>query len=76
LATPEPFEHLLAGAVWNVNALRDAVRSYVLAGLADPNATLVLDDTQAIKKEAKRVGVAAQHCGLTGQTRTVSAWGC
>jgi SRSO17 transposase len=51
LATPEPFEHLLADAVWDVDALRDAIRSYVLDGLADPDATPVLDDTQAIKKD-------------------------
>jgi SRSO17 transposase len=67
LATPQPFEHLLYGAAWDVDALRDAVRSYVLDGLADPEAVLVLDDTQAIKKGDKSVGVAPQHCGLTGQ---------
>jgi FOG: Transposase len=69
LATPKPFEHLLDGAAWDVDALRDAVRSYVLDGLADPDATLVLDDTQAIKKGDKSVGVAPQYCGLTGDTR-------
>ena len=41
---------------------------YVLSGLADPDAALVLDDTQAIKKGTHSVGVATQHCGLTGQT--------
>src|SRR6266581_3082473 len=41
LATPAPFEHLLAGAAWDVDALRDQVRSYVLGGLADPGACLV-----------------------------------
>jgi DDE superfamily endonuclease len=48
--------------------LRDFVRSYVLKGLSDPDGVLVLDDTQAIKKGTKSVGVAPQHCGLTGQT--------
>src|SRR6266487_3525084 len=69
LATPEPFEHLLAGAVWDVDALRDTVRSYVLGGLGDPDAALVLDDTQAIKRGNKSVGVAPQHCGATGDTQ-------
>lgn len=32
----------------------------------DPEATLVLDDTQVIKKGDKSVGVAFQHCGTTG----------
>jgi SRSO17 transposase len=68
LATPQPFEHLLNGARWDADMLRDAVRSYVAGGLADPGAALVLDDTQVIKKGVKSVGVAPQHCGLTGQT--------
>jgi SRSO17 transposase len=68
LPTPQPFEHLLNGARWDADLLRDAVRSYVVGGLADPGAALVLDDTQVIKKGVKSVGVAPQHCGLTGQT--------
>jgi SRSO17 transposase len=68
LATPQPFEHLLGGAKWDADALRDFVRGYVLGGLSDPGGVLVLDDTQVIKKGDKSVGVASQHCGLTGQT--------
>jgi SRSO17 transposase len=67
LATPRPFEHLLDGAVWDADVLRDQVRDYVVAGLGATNATLVADDTQAIKKGTKSVGVAPQHCGLTNQ---------
>jgi len=63
LATPRPFEHLLDGAVWDTDALRDQVRDYVVAGLGSADAAVIADDTQAIKK-----GVAPQHCGLTGQT--------
>ncbi len=68
LATPQPLEHLLGGARWDADVLRDAVRGYVLRGLADAGGALVLDDTQVIKKGTKSVGVAPQHCGLTGQT--------
>jgi SRSO17 transposase len=68
LATPQPFEHLLGGAKWNADVLRDVIRGYVLQGLADPGAALILDDTQVIKQGVKSVGVAPQHCGLTGQT--------
>jgi SRSO17 transposase len=68
LATPQPLEHLLGGARWDADVLRDAVRGYVLRGLGDPGGALVLDDTQVIKKGVKSVGVAPQHCGLTGQT--------
>src|SRR6185369_8946386 len=61
-------ELLLNGAVWDADVLRDEVRSYVLAHLGDADAALVLDDTQVLKKGVKSVGVAPQHCGLTGQT--------
>jgi len=67
LATPQPFEHLLGGAKWDADALRDFVRGYVLSGLSDSDGALVLDDTQVVKKGDKSVGVARQHCGLTGQ---------
>jgi SRSO17 transposase len=46
LATPRPFEHLLDGAVWDADALRNQVRDYVVAGLGSTNAILVSDDTQ------------------------------
>jgi SRSO17 transposase len=67
LSTPQAFEHLLNGAKWSADELRDQLRGYVLAGLADPGGALVLDDTQAIKKGSRSVGVAPQHCGATGQ---------
>lgn len=67
LPTPQAFEHLLNGAKWSADELRDQLRGYVLGGLADPGGALVLDDTQAIKKGVKSVGVAPQHCGATGQ---------
>jgi SRSO17 transposase len=67
-ATPRPFEHLLDGAVWDVELLRDAVRSYVVEHLGSDQAALVADDTAVIKKGDRSVGVAPQYCGLTGQT--------
>jgi DDE superfamily endonuclease len=66
--TPRPFEHLLDGAVWDADAPRDHVRDYVVAGLGSADAAVVADDTQAIKKGDKGVGVAPRHRGLTGQT--------
>lgn len=67
LPTPRPFEHLLDGAVWDADVLRDQVRDYVVTGLGATDAVLIADDTQAIKKGNKSVGVAPQHCGLTNQ---------
>jgi SRSO17 transposase len=68
LPNPKRFQHLLNEASWDADRLRDWLRGYVLTGLADPDGALVLDDTQAIKKGTHSVGVAPQHCGLTGQT--------
>jgi SRSO17 transposase len=59
-------ELLLNGAVWDADVLRDEVRSYVVEHLGDADAALVLDDTQVVKKGVKSVGVAPQHCGMSG----------
>jgi SRSO17 transposase len=52
---------LLNGSVWDAGVLRDAVRDYVVEHLGDPQASLVIDDTQAQKKGTRSVGVAFQH---------------
>ncbi|WP_307827548.1 IS701 family transposase [Planomonospora sp. ID82291] len=65
--TAHRFEHLLDRAKWDVNALRDEVRSYVIAHLGRADGVLIADDTSAIKKGQMSVGVADQYCGLTGQ---------
>ncbi|MFF3877275.1 transposase, partial [Streptomyces sp. NPDC001978] len=67
--TADRMQWLLNGSVWSADALRDAVRDYVVAGLGDQEAVLVLDDTQVQKKGTKSVGVAFQHCGLSGDVR-------
>jgi hypothetical protein len=64
-------EWLLNGAKWHADALRDRVREYVVATLGAEDGVLIADDTQVIKKGAKSVGVAQQHCGATGRPRTV-----
>jgi hypothetical protein len=56
LPTPQALEHLLNGAKWIADELRDQIRGYVLAGLSDPDGALVLDGTQAIKKEPTASG--------------------
>ncbi|MDJ0375388.1 hypothetical protein QMK19_38820 [Streptomyces sp. H10-C2] len=40
-------------SVWDAGVLRDAVRDYVVGHLGDPEASLVIDDTQAQKKGAE-----------------------
>ncbi|MEU0481187.1 transposase [Streptosporangium sp. NPDC006013] len=65
--TANRIEWLLSRAPWDADALRDAVRAYVIEHLGLPDGVLIADDTQAIKKGDKSVGVARQYCGLTGQ---------
>src|SRR6266545_720472 len=40
-ATPDGLQHLLAGAVWDHDAVRDDVRDYLVDHLGDPAAVLV-----------------------------------
>ncbi|MFJ2478255.1 IS701 family transposase [Streptomyces sp. NPDC087659] len=68
-ATADRMQWLLNGSVWDADLLRDTVRDYVVEHLGDADASLVIDDTQAQKKGTKSVGVAFQHCGLTGDVR-------
>lgn len=67
--SPRSFQHLLSGAKWDADVLRDQVSALVVGGLGDPGAVLVIDDTQVLKKGDKSVGVAPAYYGLTGDTR-------
>jgi SRSO17 transposase len=49
-ATPDGLQHLLAGAVWDHDAVRDDVRGYLVEHLAGPGAVLVVDETGDLKK--------------------------
>jgi SRSO17 transposase len=43
-------QHLLNGAVWDADAVRDDLRGYVVEHLGDPDAVLVVDETGDLKK--------------------------
>ncbi|MFF8092544.1 transposase [Streptomyces sp. NPDC016675] len=47
-----------------------ADRNHVITHGGEADASLVIDDTQAQKKDTKSVGVAFQHCGLTCDVRS------
>lgn len=61
--TPDGMQRLLNQAGWDVDAVRDELRSYVAERLGDPRAVLVVDETGFGKKGAKSVGVARQRPG-------------
>jgi SRSO17 transposase len=60
-------QHLLAGAVWDHDAVRDDIRDYLLEHLADPAGVLVVDETGDLKKGRHTVGVARQYTGTAGK---------
>jgi SRSO17 transposase len=74
LDNPRGFERLLNHARWDVERLRASVRDLAAEHLGGPEAVLIFDDTSAIKKGVKSVGVAPQYCGLTGQVENCQAW--
>lgn len=65
--TPYRIQHLLGRAVWEVDAVRDDLRQYVVEHLADPEAILVVDETGFLKKGRHSAGVARQYSGTAGR---------
>jgi SRSO17 transposase len=66
-ATPDGLQHLLAGAVWDHDGVRDDVRDYLVEHLGDPAGVLVVDETGDLKKGTRTVGVARQYTGTAGK---------
>jgi len=66
-ATPGGMQHLLAGARWDADAVRDDLRGYVVQHLGDPGAVLVVDETGDLKKGTRTAGVQRQYTGTAGR---------
>ena len=64
---PDAMQRLLRTAVWDAEAVRDDVRDLVVAGLAHPDAVLVVDETGDLKKGVHSVGVQRQYTGTAGR---------
>src|ERR1700683_2878843 len=65
--TPDRMQRLLYGAVWNADAARDIVRTYVAERLGAPEGLFVLDETGFLKKGNQSVGVKRQYSGTAGK---------
>jgi hypothetical protein len=65
--SPDGLQHLLAGAVWDHDGVRDDVRDWLLEHLGDPAAVLVVDETGDLKKGTSTVGVQRQYTGTAGK---------
>jgi SRSO17 transposase len=65
-STPDGMQHLLSRAKWDADAVRDALRGYVVEHLHDERAVLVVDETGDVKKGVGTVGVQRQYTGTAG----------
>lgn len=64
--TPYAFQHLLNGAQWDEEALRDDVLTYAREQLGE-GGILAVDETGFLKKGDKSAGVARQYTGTAGR---------
>ncbi|KPI25471.1 hypothetical protein OV320_6946 [Actinobacteria bacterium OV320] len=74
-ATLHRIQVVLGEASWSADALLAEIQAYVARELGDRDATLVLDDTQVIKKGDEGVGGAYQHCRAIGDVRNCQVMG-
>lgn len=65
--SPDGMQRLLRWADWDIDAVRDEVRDYVIEHLGDPSGVLIIDDTGFLKKGVKSAGVARQYSGTAGR---------
>jgi SRSO17 transposase len=62
-------QRLLSAAVWDADAVRDDLRTYVVDHLGDQSSgVLIVDDTGFVKKGDQSCGVARQDTGTVGDT--------
>jgi SRSO17 transposase len=66
-AHPRGIERLLDEAAWDVDAVRDELRPYVVDQLGQPSGVLIVDETGFLKKGTKSAGVARQYSGTAGR---------
>jgi SRSO17 transposase len=64
---PDRLQGFLAKAAWDADELRDRVREYAVAALADEDAVLIADETGDLKKGTKSAGVQRQYTGTAGR---------
>jgi SRSO17 transposase len=64
---PQGVQRLLNAADWDVEAVRDDLRSYVTEHLGHAAGVLIVDETGFLKKGTKSVGVQRQYSGTAGR---------
>src|SRR5262245_10205082 len=65
---PQGVQRLFTDAGWDAEAVREALRAYVVEQLGDATTgVLVVDETGFLKKGTKSAGVARQYSGTAGR---------
>lgn len=64
---PQGMQRLLNAAGWDVNAVRNDLRAYVVEHLGAPDGVLIVDESGFLKKGTKSVGVQRQYSGTAGR---------
>lgn len=65
--TPYGLQHLLRRALWDPDAVRNELRTYLIKHFGEANAVLVIDETGFLKKGRHSAGVARQYSGTAGR---------
>ena len=65
-ARPYRLQHLLSGAVWDEDAVRDHVRDFIARHLGT-GGVLIFDETGDLKKGEATAGVGRQYTGTAGR---------
>src|SRR5438105_2862602 len=68
-ATPYGMQRLLSGAVWDVDGVRDEIRTFALQHLGSRHLIAAIDETGFLKRGKHSAGVARQYYGQTGDLR-------
>ena len=65
--TPYAFQHVLGRANWDVEGMRDELRSYVYEYLRASDDALIIDETGFLKQGTHSAGVQRQYSGTAGR---------
>jgi SRSO17 transposase len=65
--TPDAMQGLMCSPCFDRDAVRDEVRTAVIAALGDPGGVLIADESGFAKKGKASAGVQRQYCGTTGK---------
>ncbi|MFI6910503.1 IS701 family transposase [Nonomuraea sp. NPDC050394] len=66
-ATPDGMQRLFNAAKWDVDGVRDDIRTYLMRYLGEPDGVLVGDDTGFAKQGTRSAGMQRQYTGTLGK---------